>query len=184
MPTQWQDQYTDLSNVNSGNELQNGDDVLAQHINVALENGAYAKKKADTNAGAISTLQGNVSTIQGNVSTIQGNITSIQNDISSLSGRVTTLESRQNIVRHTGSVTYNASNFSLYNLIFSNPFIKFRYARSSSISRDEYPVFVSISANYTATPTSYTTSAYYMSGGQLNSVPSGATLQYEYFTES
>ena len=47
MPTQWQDQYTDLSNVNNGNELQNGDDILAQHVNVALENSAYIKRKQD-----------------------------------------------------------------------------------------------------------------------------------------
>ena len=45
MPTQWQDQYTDLSNVNNGNELQNGDDILAEHINVALENSAYIKNE-------------------------------------------------------------------------------------------------------------------------------------------
>lgn len=45
MPTQWQDQYTDLSNVNNGNELQNGDDILAEHVNVALENGEYLKKR-------------------------------------------------------------------------------------------------------------------------------------------
>ena len=47
MPTQWQDQYTDLSNVNNGNELQNGDDILAEHVNVALENGAYVKREVD-----------------------------------------------------------------------------------------------------------------------------------------
>lgn len=47
MPTSWRNVYTDLSNVNSGNELENGDDILAQHINVALENGAYVKEKVD-----------------------------------------------------------------------------------------------------------------------------------------
>lgn len=47
MPTQWQDQYTDLSNVNNGNELQNGDDILAEHVNVALENSAYVKREVD-----------------------------------------------------------------------------------------------------------------------------------------
>lgn len=47
MPTQWQDQYTDLSNVNNGNELQNGDDILAQHVNVALENSAFIKRRYD-----------------------------------------------------------------------------------------------------------------------------------------
>lgn len=47
MSRQWQDQYTDLSNVNNGNELQNGDDILAEHVNVALENGAYVKREVD-----------------------------------------------------------------------------------------------------------------------------------------
>ena len=91
MPTQWQNRYTELSNVNSGNELQNGDDVLAQHVNVALENGAYVKGIADTNANNISTLQGNVSTLQGDISSIEGDITDIEGDITSLDQRLTNL---------------------------------------------------------------------------------------------
>lgn len=47
MPTQWQDRYTDLSNINNGNEFENGDDVLAEHLNAALENVAYLKKIVD-----------------------------------------------------------------------------------------------------------------------------------------
>lgn len=47
MPTQWQDRYTDLSNINNGNEIQNGDDILAEHINAAIENGAYVKREVD-----------------------------------------------------------------------------------------------------------------------------------------
>ena len=75
MPTQWQDQYTDLSNVNNGNELQNGDDILAEHVNVALENGAYAKKKADTNASDISNLETRTTNIESRVSTLEGKLT-------------------------------------------------------------------------------------------------------------
>lgn len=67
MPTQWQDQYTDLSNVNSGNELQNGDDILAEHVNVALENGAYAKKLADSKV-----LYEHYVCIRGTATTIKG----------------------------------------------------------------------------------------------------------------
>lgn len=47
MPTQWQDRYTDLSNINNGNEFEDGDAVLAEHLNAALENVAYLKKIVD-----------------------------------------------------------------------------------------------------------------------------------------
>ena len=47
MATAWKDSFTPLANINNGNELQNGDDVLAEHINTAIENGAYAKKVTD-----------------------------------------------------------------------------------------------------------------------------------------
>lgn len=47
MPTQWRDRYTPLSNINNGYEFENGDDILAEHINAAIENAAYAKKVAD-----------------------------------------------------------------------------------------------------------------------------------------
>lgn len=184
MATAWQNRFTPLSQVNNGNELENGDTATGEHITIALENGAYAKGKADQNESDITALGNRTTSLEGRTTSLEGDMSTAQGNISSIDGRVTTLESRQNIVRHTGSVTYNASTFSLYNLIFSHPFIKFKYIRSSSISRDEYPVFVSISANYTATPTSYSTSAYYMSGGSLTSVPSGATLEYEYFTVS
>ena len=39
MATAWKDSFTPLANINNGNELQNGDDVLAEHINTAIENG-------------------------------------------------------------------------------------------------------------------------------------------------
>lgn len=44
MATAWQDRFTPLANINNGNEIQNGDDILAEHIDAAIENGAYAKK--------------------------------------------------------------------------------------------------------------------------------------------
>lgn len=45
MATAWQDIYTPLANVNSGNEFENGDTATAEHINVALENGEYVKNR-------------------------------------------------------------------------------------------------------------------------------------------
>ena len=47
MATAWKDSFTPLANINNGNELQNGDGILAEHINTAIENGAYAKKVTD-----------------------------------------------------------------------------------------------------------------------------------------
>ena len=87
MPTQWQNRYTELSNVNSGNELQNGDDVLANHVNVALENGAYVKGIADTNATNIGNLQNDVSNIQGDITDIEGDITSLDQRLTNLGFR-------------------------------------------------------------------------------------------------
>lgn len=58
MATAWQDQFTELSNINDGNELQNGDDILAEHINTALENGAYVKGLTDELDERVTTLEG------------------------------------------------------------------------------------------------------------------------------
>ena len=52
MATAWQDRYIPLSNINNGNEFENGDDILAEHVNAAIENAAYAKKTADAAVSA------------------------------------------------------------------------------------------------------------------------------------
>ena len=65
MATQWQNRYVELSNVNSGNELQNGDDILAEHMNVALENGAYAKGRTDTLENDLTNLTTRVTSLEG-----------------------------------------------------------------------------------------------------------------------
>lgn len=64
MPTQWQDRYTDLSNINNGNEFEDGDDVLAEHINASIENGAYAKKMTDQLTTLYTSLDGRVVTLE------------------------------------------------------------------------------------------------------------------------
>ena len=60
MATAWKDSFTPLANINNGNELQNGDDILAEHINTAIENGAYAKKVTDQLVTLYSNLDGRV----------------------------------------------------------------------------------------------------------------------------
>lgn len=64
MATAWQDSFTPLANINNGNELQNGDDILAEHINAAIENGAYAKKMTDQLTTQYSNLDGRVTTLE------------------------------------------------------------------------------------------------------------------------
>lgn len=67
MATAWQDRFTPLENINNGNELQNGDDILSAPINAAIENSAYAKKLADSKI----LYEHNIS-ITGTASTIKG----------------------------------------------------------------------------------------------------------------
>lgn len=85
MATQWQNRYTELSNVNSGNELQNGDDILAEHMNVALENGAYAKGKADTLESGLTNLTTRVTSLEGKKLYVH-NITMTGTNLSAVGG--------------------------------------------------------------------------------------------------
>ena len=120
MPTQWQDQYTDLSNVNNGNELQNGDGILAEHVNVALENGAYAKKKADTNASDISNLGTRTTNVESRVSNLETRTTNVES-------RVSTLEKKLTLVNFQPR-TNSWANFTWDIKIFvKKPFISIRY---------------------------------------------------------
>ena len=64
MATAWKDSFTPLANINNGNELQNGDDVLAEHINTAIENGAYAKKVTDQLTTLYTNLDGRIVTLE------------------------------------------------------------------------------------------------------------------------
>lgn len=64
MATAWKDSFTPLANINNGNELQNGDDVLSEHINTAIENGAYAKKVTDQLTTLYTNLDGRVVTLE------------------------------------------------------------------------------------------------------------------------
>lgn len=64
MATAWQDRFIPLANINNGNELQNGDDILAEHINAAIENGAYAKKVTDQLTTQYSNMDDRVTTLE------------------------------------------------------------------------------------------------------------------------
>ena len=39
----WENKYTELSNVNSGNKIEDSDVIIAEHANVALQNAAHLK---------------------------------------------------------------------------------------------------------------------------------------------
>ena len=64
MATAWKESFTPLENINNGNELQNGDDILAEHINTSIENGAYAKKVTDQLATLYTGLNEKVVTLE------------------------------------------------------------------------------------------------------------------------
>lgn len=64
MATQWQDRYVYPTNVNNGNELQNGDDILADHVNIALENGFYIRGLVDQHTIDIAGLNGRITTLE------------------------------------------------------------------------------------------------------------------------
>lgn len=64
MATAWKERFTPLANINNGNELQNGDDILSEHINAAIENGAYAKKMTDQLTTLYTNLDGRVVTLE------------------------------------------------------------------------------------------------------------------------
>lgn len=70
MATAWRDIYTDLSTINNGNEIEDGDTATGEHITVALENGAYAKKLADQNAADIVTINGDIDSIEQRLTTL------------------------------------------------------------------------------------------------------------------
>jgi hypothetical protein len=47
MATKWKKIYTDISNVNGGNEYETGDHITKETVNVALNNTAYLKSEVD-----------------------------------------------------------------------------------------------------------------------------------------
>ena len=51
----WTKQYTDIANVNHGNQFQNGDHVTKEALNTALNNTASNKEAIDTNATNLTT---------------------------------------------------------------------------------------------------------------------------------
>ena len=59
MPTSFNNNYTELSAINGGNQLQNGDSVLAEHVNGALQNTAHFKELTDNKVIRRAYLQNN-----------------------------------------------------------------------------------------------------------------------------
>lgn len=64
MATSWRNRYVEPENINNGNELQNGDDILAEHVNTALENGFYIKGLVDQHTTDITGLNGRITTLE------------------------------------------------------------------------------------------------------------------------
>ena len=115
MATAWQDRFTPLANINNGNEIQNGDDILSEHINAAIENGAYAKKVTDQ----LTTLYTN------------------------LDGRVVTLENKK-FYTHNIKITCTSASQALTNWNFVRFDAYFTIVSPSSLSFSDNPIWNSL----------------------------------------
>lgn len=112
MATAWKDSFTPLANINNGNELQNGDDILVAPINAAIENSAYAKKKTDE----------------------------LNDDLSAVDTRVTTLEGK-NLYTHNITITATTSSSVKLptGWTFGSFAVKFQFVSTSSTTLDTKP---------------------------------------------
>lgn len=88
MATAFNKNYTELTNVNSGNQLQNGDDILGEHVNVALQNTAHFKDLTNNTVIRSASILNNILTLVLATKTNTGNTTTtnLNIDISNLNG--------------------------------------------------------------------------------------------------
>lgn len=88
MATAFNKNYTELTNVNSGNQLQNGDDILGEHVNVALQNTAHLKDLTNNTVIRSASILNNILTLVLASKTNTGNVvtTNLNIDISNLNG--------------------------------------------------------------------------------------------------
>lgn len=88
MATAFNKNYTELANVNSGNQLQNGDNILGDHVNVALQNTAHFKELTNNAVIRSASLSNNTIHLVLASKTNTGNVTTtnLDIDISSLDG--------------------------------------------------------------------------------------------------
>lgn len=88
MATAFNKNYTELSNVNSGNQLQNGDDILGEHVNAALQNTAHFKELTNNTVIRSASLSNNTIHLVLASKTNTGNVatTNLDIDISNLGG--------------------------------------------------------------------------------------------------
>lgn len=88
MATAFNKNYTELSNVNSGNQLQNGDDILGNHVNVALQNTAHFKELTNNTVIRSASLSNNTIHLVLASKSNTGNVvtTNLNIDISNLDG--------------------------------------------------------------------------------------------------
>lgn len=88
MATAFNKNYTELSNVNNGNQLQNGDDILGDHVNVALQNTAHFKDLTNNTVIRSASLSNNTIHLVLASKTNTENVitTNLDIDISNLNG--------------------------------------------------------------------------------------------------
>ena len=118
MPTSFNNNYTELSAINGGNQLQNGDSILAEHVNDALQNTAHFKELTDNKVVRRAYIQNNKLYLElatknntSNVSVVALEVTNdllnaVAKNVSLLSGWTSSIFNNGNniIFQITGSV--------------------------------------------------------------------------------
>lgn len=112
MPTSFNNNYTELSDVNSGNQFQNGDGINANEMNVALQNTAHFKALTNnTVVRSASIVNGNVIRLVLATKTNTGNVTTtnLDIDISNING----VEKQKTYNNYQTTITNNGNLFSI-----------------------------------------------------------------------
>lgn len=148
MATAFNKNYTELANVNSGNQLQNGDNILGEHVNVALQNTAHFKDLTNNTVIRSASITNNILTLVLATKTNTGNTTTtnLNIDISSLNG----VKSYVNNIGFYGNII-NRGNEVVISVEDSEYTYKFR------VSDDGVEYIYEIYDSESGTTTTYTT---------------------------
>lgn len=135
MATAFNKNYTELSNVNSGNQLQNGDDILGDHVNAALQNTAHFKELTNNTVIRSASLSNNTIHLVLATKTNTGNVvtTNLDIDISNLGGV------KQNVTSggYTSTI-YNGGDRVAFSTGDSNDFVyTFRLTSSGAFELEQ-----------------------------------------------
>lgn len=166
MPTSFNNNYTELSAINGGNQLQNGDSILAEHVNGALQNTAHFKELTDNKVVRRAYIQNNKLYLElatknntSNVSVVAFEVTNetlnaVAKNVSLLSGWTSTISNSGTTISFqiTGSV--NGYSFTIGRDILTYTHTEYdgegTVIETTTYNLKRVPCFVKISNNSTA----------------------------------